>query len=245
MSPLLQRIGRIVVILGGVGALARCGGDGLTLPPDTRPAEITKVKGDGQTGAAGAALPESLVVAVLDARGEPAVNRRVQFALEEDITGAGVSPELVRTDEQGEARAEWVLGAVAGPQAVVATVQEVDGLTARFVAEVGAGAAQQLAMVSGDGQEAAIGTPVIDSLVVVATDQFGNPVPDVTIEWDAAAGSVEPGSSTTGADGRAATSWILGSSTGQQTATASSTGLTGSPVTFTATAVPGSATRLI
>ena len=50
---------------------------------------------------------------------------------------------------------------------------------------------------------------------------------------------------TTGSDGRAATYRILGSSAGSQTATASSAGLDGSPVTFTSHAAPGSADKLV
>jgi hypothetical protein len=66
----------------------------------------------------------------------------------------------------------------------------------------------------------------------------------VEVEWSAERGSVDPGSSVTAEDGRAATSWTLGSSTGPQSASASSSGLDGSPVEFTATARPGSASRL-
>jgi hypothetical protein len=90
-----------------------------------------------------------------------------------------------------------------------------------------------------------VGTALSAPLVVEATDQFGNPVADVRVEWDAQAGSVDPSSAQTGADGRAETSWVLGSSTGLQTATAASEDLEGSPVTFTSTAVPGSADELV
>jgi hypothetical protein len=49
----------------------------------------------------------------------------------------------------------------------------------------------------------------------------------------------------TGADGRAATRRILGSAAGTQTATADVPGLAGTPVTFTHTAVPGTAASLV
>jgi hypothetical protein len=77
------------------------------------------------------------------------------------------------------------------------------------------------------------------------TDQFGNPVANVSVGWDAAGGSADPPASTTGADGQAAMRWTLGSRVGSQTATASSGTLDGSPVTFTATAAAGSADRLL
>src|SRR5207237_8410821 len=50
----------------------------------------------------------------------------------------------------------------------------------------------------------------------------------------------------TGADGiAAATSWTLSATEGQNTATATATGLAGSPVKFTATGTAGAATRLV
>jgi hypothetical protein len=56
---------------------------------------------------------------------------------------------------------------------------------------------------------------------------------------------VDPASSVTGSDGRAKTSWTLGSTTGSQSATASSAGLSGSPLAFDATALSGNADRLL
>jgi hypothetical protein len=99
--------------------------------------------------------------------------------------------------------------------------------------------------VSGDDQTAPVGAALGDSLVVRVLDPFGNPVAGVDVKWNAARGSVDPGSVTTGSDGRAATYRILGSSAGSQTATASSAGLDGSPVTFTSHAAPGSADKLV
>jgi hypothetical protein len=90
-----------------------------------------------------------------------------------------------------------------------------------------------------------VGTALGDSLVVRVLDPFGNPVAGVDVRWDADRGSVDPGSVTTGSDGRAATYRILGSAAGSQTATASSAGLEGSPVTFTSHAAAGSADKLV
>jgi hypothetical protein len=128
---------------------------------------------------------------------------------------------------------------------VVARVVGADGLQVTFQATVETGAAVRIEPVSGSGQNGAVGTALQDPLIVRVTDQFGNPVAGVTVEWDAEQGSVDPSSSQTGADGRAETSWVLGSSSGPQTATASSSDLEGSPVTFSATAVPGSASQLV
>jgi hypothetical protein len=243
MPRSLRRIGLIGAMFGALVVLARCGGDDLTLPSDTKAAEIRIYAGDNQDGSAGAPLRDPIVVEVLDQRGEPVPNQRVSFALEEDLASAAVTPADT-TNSEGRAQAEWVLGAPAGTQAVIASVAGVEQ-TVRFQAQAGAAKAHRIEPAGGNGQEAPVGTPVPDQLVVLVTDQFGNPVANVEVDWSADDGSVDPGSSTTGPDGRASTSWVLGSSTGAQTAAASSDGLEGSPVSFTATALPGRATRLV
>ncbi len=243
MSRSLRRIGLIGATFGALVALARCGGSGLTLPGDSSAATISIKLGNNQHGSAGAPLPDSLVVEVLDQRGEPAVNQRVSFALEEDLPGAGVTA-LSLTDSEGLAKAEWVLGATLGLQAVTASVAGVD-TTLRFEAEAGPAEAQRIEAQSGDQQEAPVGSELPNPLVVLVTDPFGNPVENVQVEWSAENGSVDPNSSSTGPDGRASTNWVLGSGLGQQSASASSGLLNGSPVTFTATAVAGSPNDLV
>lgn len=240
-----RRLGSLGAALGAVALWAGCGGSELTLPGDTGPADITKIGGDNQTGAAGTPLTTPLVVKVINKLGEPVPNQRVAFAPDGDPPGASVIPGEVSTDSEGLASAQWVLGAPSGTQAVIARVVGVDGLSVRFEAVVGSGSAAKIEAADGDNQSSAVGTAVANPLVVLVTDQFGNPVPAVSVEWDAQAGSVDPGSTTTGPDGRAETSWVLGTSTGSQTATASSSGLNGSPVTFTGTAIAGSADRLV
>jgi adhesin/invasin len=63
----------------------------------------------------------------------------------------------------------------------------------------------------GDGQNGTVGEPLGDSLVVLVTDRFDDPVPGVLVQWTAqGGGSVDPGESTTDAEGRAGTRRILG-----------------------------------
>jgi hypothetical protein len=152
-----------------------------------------------------------------------------------------VDPDTAETLANGHAEATWTLGSVTGTQTVVARVVGLDRLEVSFDAAVGSGA--RIDMVSGDDQTAPVGTPLDDSLVVRVIDPFGNPLDGVTVEWDADGGSVDPASVTTGADGRAATYRILGSSTGSQTTRASSGDL--APITFTSHAVAGSADELV
>ncbi len=240
---------RLSALLAGIGlvlaSLQACGGGDLVLPSETSPGDITLVLGNNQSGPAGAMLADPLVVKVLDRRGQPLSNQRVAFGLDAEVPGAEISPDTAETGADGTAQARWLVGSTSGTQTAVARVVGANGLEVRFSATVGAAGASRIAAVSGDGQIGAVGTGLAAPLIVLITDSFGNPVAGVQVEWDAHDGSVDPTSSSTGADGRASTSWVLGSSTGTQTATTSSDGLDGSPVTFTSTAVPGSAEGLV
>jgi adhesin/invasin len=184
-------------------------------------------------------------VKVTDRRGQPVRHQKVAFALVTEAPGAEVIPDTAETDAKGMAEARWTLGNVSGTQRVVARAVGLDGLEVSFDAVVGSGGAARIEAVSGDDQTAPVGTALGDSLVVRVLDPFGNPVAGVDVEWAADQGSVDPGSVTTGSDGRASTYRILGSAAGSQTATASSAGLEGSPVTFTSHAAPGSADELV
>jgi hypothetical protein len=100
--------------------------------------------------------------------------------------------------------------------------------------------AAAIEIVAGDWQSGTVGAALPSPLVVLVTDADGNPVQGVTVHWDAAgAGSVSATTVQSGSDGRAAVQRVLGPTPGEQTTTASVSGLQGSPITFTATATEG------
>lgn len=100
--------------------------------------------------------------------------------------------------------------------------------------------ASAIAMVNGNGQSAQVGEQVPNPLVVVVTDDAGDPVEGVSVSWSAqGGGSVSSGTVETGSNGQASVVRTLGPTPGQQTTVASVSGLTGSPVTFTSTATEG------
>ena len=101
----------------------------------------------------------------------------------------------------------------------------------------------KLVLVSGDGQTAAVGSALADSLVVRVADTQDNPVPGVEVTWAVGGGgSISPASVTTDANGLAAAQRVLGSGSGPQTAMAASSGLT--TITFTQTAEAPNPTAL-
>ncbi len=112
---------------------------------------------------------------------------------------------------------------------------------------IGTGPAATLAIQAGNGQAAQVGTAVTTPPAVLVTDQFGNPVSgrSVTFAVASGGGSVVGGAATTGSNGIAAvTSWTMGTIVGANTLTATSAGLTGSPLLFTATATVGAALQI-
>ncbi len=105
--------------------------------------------------------------------------------------------------------------------------------------------ATAIEMLDGDQQTGPVGTPLLNPLVVLVTDDAGNPVENVSVSWSAqGGGSVSAAASTTGSNGRASIQRVLGPDPGEQTTTASVSGLEGSPVTFTSTATEEQASGL-
>src|SRR4051794_1259425 len=101
-----------------------------------------------------------------------------------------------------------------------------------------------IAKTAGDAQPGAVGQVLPEPLVVTVTDGDVASVGS-TVTWSASGGgSVDPTSVVTDASGNASTTWTLGTTSGSQTAQATLTGASGSPVTFTASAVAGPATTL-
>jgi hypothetical protein len=101
-----------------------------------------------------------------------------------------------------------------------------------------------LVQVAGQDQRGSVSQPLPDSLVVRVDDSKGQPVGNVAVIWTVGGGgSVSKASVITATDGRAAVQRRLGGTPGEQTTTASVSGLP--PVVFTATAEGGGVPRLV
>ncbi len=95
------------------------------------PASLEIVAGDGQSGPGGEALPDSLLVRLLDTGQSPIAGRSVVWT-----AGAGsIDPDTVNTDVEGRAAAVWVLPNALGTFAATAALLD-DTLTAAFSATV-------------------------------------------------------------------------------------------------------------
>ncbi|HEV2733705.1 MAG TPA: Ig-like domain-containing protein, partial [Longimicrobiaceae bacterium] len=203
-------------------------------------AGLVKVAGDGQSGPAGSLLPAPLVGRVVDGRGNPVAGAAVSWAA--TAGGGSLAPAASTTDAAGQASAAWTLGGSVGANAATASVAGAAPVT--FGATATPGSAAALSRVAGDGQSAAVGTLLPTALVVRVVDARDNPVSGATVAWavTAGGGSVSAATSTTGADGTAATRWTLGGAAGPQAVSAS---VGSASVSFGGTGTSGPATRLV
>jgi Filamin/ABP280 repeat len=232
----------LVVQLG----LAGCGGDDLLLPSAGQPTKISVVSGDGQTGTVGQPLGEPIVVAVTDPENRPVEGIEVVFVLP---AGATIAPnDTVVTGADGRASVNYTLSTSAGDQIVEARATPVvpsSSLTTTFTAKAMPEAAVALVLAGGGAQRGEVSTALADSLAVRAVDRFGNGVAGVEVSWEAVGGSVSATSVATGADGRSAVQRTLGDQPGSYGTTAAASGLDGSPVSFSATAVAAPSPALV
>lgn len=219
--------------------LVGCSSD-LTLPSDSGVGlDLSRVGGDGQRGTVGAPLAGPLVVRVVASDDVGIAGRQVAFSPVGDGAALRLEPDTAVTNARGEASAIWVLGTQAGQHQVEAhlVAEDVAPAPVSFSAEAIAGPPDTLAGASALNRAGRRGQELPDPLVVRVVDRFGNPVSGATVAWAVTTGdgTVSAEGTPTGSDGTASVNWELGDRIGVQKAAASISGVTGSPVTFTAT----------
>ncbi len=190
--------------------------------------------GDLQSAVVGLTVLTAPAVRAQDQFGNPVPGAVITFA----VSGGGgsLSGPTPLTNAAGIAAVGgWTLGTAAGTNALTATLAGLTPVT--FTATGIAGAATQIAQLEGDGQTAIVNTILPTTPAVIVRDQFNNPTPGVPVLFAAATGggSVIGGSGVSDTAGVARVgSWTLGTLVGPNTLTASASGLTGSPVLFSA-----------
>lgn len=151
----------------------------------TRPADLVLVSGTGQEGAAGSTLADSLVVRVVDRRGDFIQDVRVEFQV---LSGGGaVSPSARPTAADGTAATAWTLGG-GGAQELRARVVGSDDLLKKMkVTEVlfSAVAVGETPLIDVEVVPGSVAIAVGDTLRLdaVAMDSDGNTVSDPAVSW--------------------------------------------------------------
>lgn len=230
---------RICLLLVGGLALSACGGGGNGGTGPT-PNTIAVSAGNNQVAPAGSALPESLAVIVRDQAGAPLAGVTVTFAV--TAGGGSVSPASRQTDASGIAKTRRTLGPNAGTQTASATTGSL--APAQFSAVAQINGAVNIANSTTGPLTDTVGATKAEALTVLVTNQNATPVQGVTVTWAATGGSVSATSVPTSATGLSSVQFTYGTGAGNQTATATVTGLVGSPVTITLNATAGNAVTI-
>ena len=209
---------------------------------------MVNISGTGQSGLVGAALSAPFVVRVNDAFGNPVPGAAVTWVV--TIGGGTVNAPTGTSDAAGLVSTTLTLPTAAGAVTVEARATGLTGTPRLFTATATAGAAASVALAptaSGNAQSAPINTALGLPLRAYVADAFGNPVAGVTVSWAVTGGTATVGaaSSVSDAAGIATTTATMGTIVGAVTIAASATGLTGSPVGFTATVRSGPAAALV
>lgn len=222
-----------------VGSPVAFSASGLVGPPAIT--EITS--GNQQTGTAGAALPAAFVATVRDAHTNPVSGVTVEFVV--TAGGGSMSSPSATTNAQGSASSTLTLGAAIGTNTVEARVQGLNPAT--FAANGLSGTADRMVLVSGNSQSGTAGSPLAAPFVVRVQDNNGNPIASFSLQFVimGGGGQLSVTNTNTGADGRASTLLTLGATVGVNTVEARGTGVSGSPIVFSASGVAGSANKIL
>jgi protocatechuate 3,4-dioxygenase beta subunit len=134
----------------------------------------------------------------------------------------------------------YTTGTSPGPIIITAAV---NALTTQFAENVSAGPPASVTVSGGNNQTGNAGSTLAQALTVIVADQYGNPVPGVSVYYsDNGAGGTfsSPNPSNTNGSGIATESYTLSPFTGSVTITATATGVN-NPATFAETSVAGPA----
>jgi hypothetical protein len=218
---------------------------GINVSPAS-PASVSVSGGSGQSATVANAFAAPLVVTVTDQYGNPVPGVSVAFAAPASGATATLANASVTTGANGQAGDSATAGTVTGPYTASASVS---GLTtpASFTLTNNAGPASSVSVTSGGGQSATVANAFAAPLVVSVTDQYGNPVPGVSVAFAApasgATATLANSSVTTEANGQAGDSATAGTVAGSYTVSASVSGLT-TPASFTLTNDSGAASSV-
>ena len=198
------------------------------------PAAIAIVAGDGQSAAAGGAVPTAPAVKVSDAFGNAVSGFVVTFTVASG--GGSISGAAATTNSSGVATVgSWTLGPTAGPNTLTATGPGLTPSSVTFSATAVAAPAVAMAISAGNQQSANAGTEVPIKPAVRVTDAQGRGVSGVTVAFSirSGSGSISGANAVSNSSGIATLgSWTLGM--GGNSLFATVNGLAGSPLIFVA-----------
>ncbi|HTW31406.1 MAG TPA: Ig-like domain-containing protein, partial [Candidatus Sulfotelmatobacter sp.] len=191
---------------------------------------IVVVSGSKQRGTVGTTLPEPLAVRAKNAAGKSVAGASISFS--DGGLGGTFSPNPAITASNGEATTSYTL-----PTKVkTITVTASDGSVSATLTESSlVGPAADFTIVAGNDQVANPDKTLPKKLVVLLTDEYGNPISNATVNFtdNGAGGTFSSTNPVTTSFGEASVSYTTGSTAGAVTITATTGSLT--PLEFSET----------
>lgn len=220
-------------------------GEPLVFVSNALSSRLVIVTQPGAIATSGTPLNPQPVLQLTDADGNPIAQAGVSVTVQIS-SGAGTLGGTTTATSDGAGLVTFTDLVISGPAGVRTLIFAADAFASAVSSPValGVGAPASIEGVAGEGQNAAVGTAVPVSPAVLVKDGSGNPVAGIPVHFAAKSGggSVTGGDQITGADGIATVGkWTLGSKVGPNTLEGSigTSGVTGNPVTFHATAQAG------
>jgi hypothetical protein len=188
------------------------------------PTALSVGSGSGQKASVTSPLPLPLNIKVKDAAGNGVAGIQVSFS--DGGVGGSFSSPIATTNSAGAATTSYTTGTMAGGVQITASVTGLTPVTLKETVE--AGPAATVNPNSGNNQSVNPGAVVAQELMVLVEDQYGNPVPSVSVSYsdNGAGGSFAPDPATTTTKGLAGSRYTAPTTAGTVavTATAGSVG---------------------
>ena len=196
------------------------------------PQKLISYAGTRQTGPAGTVLPVALTAETKDAYGNPVPGVTINFSSNQS---GSLNPPSAVTNAKGLAAVLFTLPTTIVKSTVTASSDEPEERAICGVLDRGTGGFRRGER--GRQPDCAGGTVLPQSLSVLVTDQYGNPVTGASVMFDdgGAGGSFGTDPATTGSNGIASQMYTLPPAPGPVTITATVAGVS-NPAVFTETA---------
>ena len=199
-------------------------------PVGPRAVTMSAISATTQDAVAGQAIRPAPTVVVRDAEGQPVAGIRVTFI------DPSLSPAVVKTGANGEARDDWYANPHVGAARLTATAAGLPSVV--FVVNVHAGPATQL-LPDVNLEQVGLADETLDVQPSVrVVDNYGNAISGISVMFTAAgaaASSIERATAVSDSNGHAiAGGWKLGSEFGVYTLTAAAANVPATPVIFRA-----------
>ena len=223
-----KKAGTYTLTISGTGFTA------ITATATGTPGAAVSIQADGggkQTGAAGSTLPKQLGVIAQDAYKNGVAGVTINFG----VKSGAFTPASAVTDSTGVARSSLQLPRTASM--VTATAGASGYKTQTFIEYAVAGPAASISVTGGNNQSGGPGQQLPQTLNVLVTDQYGNPVSGNDVDFDDGGaggtfGNSNPG--LTASSGSVSQLYTLPSNAGTVTIKATATGVSNAAV-FTET----------